>query len=91
MRFKHKTELKWLCECNYCGVEFADDETLNEHKKRHLNRPNFQCIECERVFTIKSGLKKHMPRHVSGHSNAPICPSNFHKFISFKFRILAEL
>lgn len=51
-------------ECDYCGMHSGDAETLVEHQELHLNRPDFQYIECDRVLSKKGILKRHMPVHV---------------------------
>lgn len=45
-------------------MDFGDVDTLADHKKLHLNRPDYQCIQCERVVTSKPSLKQHMRIHV---------------------------
>lgn len=45
-------------------MDFGDAETLTDHKKMHLNRPDFQCIQCERVVSSRKSLKEHMRIHV---------------------------
>lgn len=52
-------------DCDYCGVEFDSFDGLKAHKKLHLNRPDFQCIECDRILKRKWGFKTHMLIHVS--------------------------
>lgn len=51
-------------ECDYCGIDFGDAETLADHENLHLNRPMFQCLECERLFPSRNSLKRHMRAHV---------------------------
>lgn len=51
-------------DCSYCGITFDNAEALAEHKELHLSRPDFQCIQCERVFSTRSKLKLHMRAHV---------------------------
>lgn len=59
-------------DCDYCGFVFADYKTLTAHLKLHLDRPNIQCLECERILVTKQALKVHMIIHVS--SRFPISP-----------------
>lgn len=61
----HLAEMEPPFECDYCGVEFDEFKTLEEHKMRHLNRPDFQCIECDRVLKRRTAFKLHMQTHVS--------------------------
>lgn len=66
MEAKHKDHLEHESKCSYCGVIFDDDETLAEHSKRHVNRPDFQCVECGFIYKTKCNLRDHMKRvHVS--------------------------
>lgn len=65
MRHVHNSENKPPPgECVHCGMDFGDAETMVEHKRLHLNRPDFQCIQCDRVLTRKQTLKIHMRTHV---------------------------
>lgn len=81
-------------ECDYCGIECDDYEALKEHKNRHLNRPDFQCIECDRVMVRKNALKLHMTTHVSQYiARHALYSGNFVKFVTinsygFDFLIL---
>lgn len=46
-------------------MEFEDDVPFSRHKEQHLNRPNFNCTECDYVTPTRSTLKTHMRIHVS--------------------------
>lgn len=80
---KHLAEMEPPFECDCCGVEFDEYATLEEHKKRHLNRPDFQCIECDRVLKRRTAFKLHMQTHVS---RKPLHDQNSFKLCN-KFRI----
>lgn len=61
------TEMKPPFDCDYCGIEFDDHETMREHKKLHLNRPSYQCLECDYIGNQSQLIKQHMRKHVSVH------------------------
>lgn len=37
---------------------------MTAHEKLHLNKPKFQCLECDRILSSRSSLKEHMMIHV---------------------------
>lgn len=52
-------------ECDYCGIACDDFDVLKEHKALHLDRPDFQCLECDRILKRKCAFKLHVLIHVS--------------------------
>lgn len=51
--------------CDYCGTKFDDKKSIIDHKQLHIDRPKFQCLECDRIVSTKQALKTHMSIHVS--------------------------
>lgn len=81
MKLAHHVEPISPLECDYCGIEFDDDDELAVHKPHHLNRPKYQCLECEYCGPAPKDLKQHMRTHVSRHENVLILCSNKNKII----------
>lgn len=51
-------------DCDYCAIEFSEFKTFIDHRQLHLDRPEFQCLECNRVLAKRDILKRHMTIHV---------------------------
>lgn len=51
------TEMEPPFDCDYCGFELPDYEALCEHRKLHLNRPDFECVLCHYKNTKKNEFK----------------------------------
>lgn len=65
LKHEQSTEKDPPFECDYCGIDFGSYNVLREHKELHLNRPNFQCLECDYVGYLTKLLKQHMRKHAS--------------------------
>lgn len=50
--------------CDYCGIELGDYQTYVDHRQLHINRPKFQCLECDRILSNRAVLRIHMSMHV---------------------------
>ena len=46
-------------KCDQCDKTYARVTMLNEHKLTHASEHPFQCHDCNKLFTRKSGLTKH--------------------------------
>ena len=60
---KHTGERPYKCEFEGCGKGFFDSQTLQNHRKIHLDIKEFQCSLCPKAFRQKSALVIHMKRH----------------------------
>ncbi|XP_060080089.1 uncharacterized protein LOC132559480 [Ylistrum balloti] len=67
-------------ECDICDEEFASSFMLARHQAIH-NGPMLKCEKCERIFSRKVNLNKHIAK---GHSSTlkfkcSLCPKHFFK------------
>ncbi|XP_041971199.1 zinc finger protein OZF-like [Aricia agestis] len=46
--------------CETCGKEFRSLSSLEQHKRTHLGIKPFQCDKCDRQYTVKTNLIKHL-------------------------------
>ena len=60
---KHTGERPYKCEFEGCGKGFFDSQTLQNHRKIHLDIKEFQCSLCPKAFRQSYALVIHMKRH----------------------------
>ena len=60
---KHTGERPYKCEFEGCGKGFFDSQTLQNHRKIHLDIKEYQCSLCPKAFRQRSALVIHMKRH----------------------------
>ena len=60
---KHTGERPHKCDWENCGKGFFDSQTLQNHRKIHLDIKEFQCSLCSKAFRQRSALVIHMKRH----------------------------
>lgn len=68
------------CECDLCDRTFHYVQTLNEHKRRHVNERPYTCYwdDCDKTFVTHSGLEDHVKRHQrKKEKQCPFCPKTF--------------
>ena len=44
----------------YCGKEFHRSDNLAEHIRSHTGEQPYNCLRCQKAFTTKSNLNRHM-------------------------------
>ena len=57
---RHHDEKKCINECDICGKTFKEKRFLMTHKMAHDGPSKFTCNLCEKSFSYKSGLQKHI-------------------------------
>ena len=60
---KHTGERPYKCEFEGCGKGFFDSQTLQNHRKIHLDIKECQCSLCPKAFRQSYALVIHMKRH----------------------------
>jgi KRAB domain-containing zinc finger protein len=53
-----------IFQCESCPKKFLSEENFIAHKIRHTGQSPYQCSVCNKSFTIRSSVKKHMILHV---------------------------
>lgn len=56
---KHRLAKHINLQCKQCKVDFADQETLNNHLKSPVHTPKYSCDKCGDHFTTPEDLEKH--------------------------------
>ncbi|XP_041423201.1 gastrula zinc finger protein XlCGF52.1-like [Xenopus laevis] len=46
-------------KCHECGMDFADEPSLQSHQTLHAEDRPFQCNQCGRKFSLRSSLSNH--------------------------------
>ena len=59
----HTGERPYKCDWEGCGKGFLDSQTLQSHRKIHLDIKEFQCSLCPKAFRQSYALVIHMKRH----------------------------
>ena len=49
-----------LFTCELCGKAFISETFLNKHMEVHSDQNRFQCRECDKHFSRKYSLKRHI-------------------------------
>ena len=60
---QHTGERPYKCEFEGCGKGFYDSQTLQNHRKIHLDIKEYQCSLCPKAFRQSYALVIHMKRH----------------------------
>ena len=60
---QHTGERPYKCEFEGCGKGFFDSQTLQNHRKIHLDIKEYQCSLCPKAFRQSYALVIHMKRH----------------------------
>jgi len=48
-----------LIRCEFCGLEFQDENAAHEHLDYHRDRNPFECVVCGRFFSTKTAFVSH--------------------------------
>lgn len=54
-----------LFKCSQCPKTFKHSQNLTTHKKCHDENAKIACLCCDKKFTTRGNLKKHLRTHVS--------------------------
>eukprot|EP00392_Amoebophrya_sp_AT5.2_P003835 g3840.t1 len=63
VRAKHTHDADTVFPCKTCGNEYASVEALKKHMRSAHNVKMYKCNLCDRFFSYKSTLERHMALH----------------------------
>ncbi|XP_076004349.1 uncharacterized protein LOC142997055 isoform X2 [Genypterus blacodes] len=71
--------------CRRCGVQFKDEEQLEEHMKSHVKEKPFSCPDCGKRFINESYIQVHQRIHTGDKPFLCVqCGKGFHTASSLK-------
>lgn len=85
-------------KCGLCGLAFSDNSQLNKHLLIHTrgyivaesemqHRVHYKCETCEKVFTTKLILEKHIQKHHIAKLSCPMCEKTFKRLSYLNFHL----
>ena len=93
MTVVHGTEnMGSIYKCCLCSEQFELMIALESHasKKHNVVRPQYQCTECERLFTLEYKLKQHMRIHTVNAITCSVCHKKFHQNCHLKVHMMTH-
>lgn len=61
-------------KCEICGIELSRKDSLQNHQKIHQNIRDFPCMFCEKKFTLKGHLMRHvLAMHITSKYKCKLC------------------
>ncbi|CAC5361137.1 KRAB [Mytilus coruscus] len=73
IRSKHRGEQGMPHQCTYCGYKCIEKHQMERHCRKYHGGEKLQCTYCNKLFTTKSGLKRH---EISHHLLSPLFQCN---------------
>ena len=81
-----------IYKCHLCNEQFELMTALENHasKEHNVVRPQYQCTECERLFTLESTLKQHMLFHTANAITCSMCHKKFEQKSQLKVHMITH-
>lgn len=79
--------------CDLCGVSFGANDELKAHVATHIGLSPLQCPSCNKIFTQKGALVRHMPMHTGKAPficHLPLCQKRFIHYSSYHMHRLGH-